>query len=85
MRRIYLLLIALLGSFTSIQGQPQVSLSEPFKEPGGGMNKILQMSNGTTFRFRLGDDMEVHLYDKAHKQVAKQMIKGKPWLFKELY
>ena len=85
MRRIYLLLIALLGSFTAIQGQPQVSLSEPFKEPGGGMNKILQMSNGTTFRFRLGDDMEVHLYDKAHKQVAKQMIKGKPWLFKELY
>lgn len=85
MRYTLFLLIALLSCAPCAVAQPEVSLSEPFEEPGSGLKKLLQLSNGNTVMFQINTQLDVTVYNSEHKQAAKQTIKGKPWLIKNMF
>jgi hypothetical protein len=80
MRNTLFLLLALLINLSPAIAQPQVSLSEPFDEPEGGYNKVLQLKNGNTFYFQFTkEDFKLFAYDKAHKAISVKEIKGNDW------
>ena len=78
MRSTLFLLIALLLSVCPAVAQPQISVSDPFEEPEGGYNKVLQVRNGNTFHFHITKaSISYTIYDKAHKAIVKKEIDGK--------
>lgn len=80
MRNTLFLLIALLTCMSAAIAQPQVSLSEPFAEPEGGYNKVLQLKNGNTFYFQMTKEaFKVIAYNKAHKEISAKEIEGNGW------
>jgi hypothetical protein len=76
MRNTLFLLLALLSFSMQAIAQPEVSLSVPFDEPEDVFNKVLQLRTGNTFLFSIDKgSIDITVYDKQHKQIAKRTIK----------
>ena len=75
-------LLAIASSTTTLIAQQfHVEKSEVFDEPDPGWNSILQLKNGNTFLFHIGDKggINVTVYDKSRKMVSQKDFAGKLW------
>lgn len=81
MKRIFQLIAVFLLSFSSLFGQEFfVEKSMPFDEPTSDWFTLLQLKNGTTFFVQKNDDgIDMAVYDKARKLVAKKVLKSTHW------
>ncbi len=80
-KAIYLLcLLAVLSGSTSAQLY-HIEKSAAFEEPEYGWNKILQLKNGTTVFLHAAnkEGINVVVYDKSRKQIAKKTLTSKLW------
>ena len=77
-----IVLLAIASSVTTLNAQQfHVEKSEVFDEPDPGWNSILQLKNGNTFLFHIGDKggINVTVYDKSRKMVSQKDFAGKLW------
>ena len=81
MKKVGLILGLLLLSIGAFAQAPQVAISEPFEEPEGLMTKVIQTTNGNTtlIVFTKSDGLNTIVFDKNHKIIAHENIKGDEW------
>ncbi len=78
----FVFLAAFLSGIISLSAQQfHVEKSDVFEEPSSGWNQLLQLKNGNTFFFHKEDKngIDVTIYDKSRKVVAKKNITSKLW------